>query len=141
MLSIPDVPTFNEWVMLIQQDAAQAKQLLIALKVRNKKMGLIADASLERSIEAYEQAQDLFAKAATDPKQAARIARSARIGRATIGPYPDRDDWAALIKDDPDFARSVYMALRAKAAMFGSQTPHAITLSIAAYASATGGKQ
>jgi hypothetical protein len=141
MLSIPDVPTFHEWVMHIQQNAAQAKQLLIALKAKNKQQGLFVDPSLQIGIEAYERAQDLFAKAATDPEQAERIARIARIGRATVGPYPDRDDWIALVKDDPDFSRSLYMALRVKEAMFGSQAPYAITLSIAAYEAATGGEK
>src|SRR5438477_9709150 len=100
MLSIPDVPSFDEWVMLIQQDAVQASQLLIALKAINKKQGLFADPSLELSIEAYERAHRLFAKAATDPEQAERVTRIARIGRATVGPYPAREDWLAMIKDD-----------------------------------------
>jgi hypothetical protein len=134
MLSIPDVPSFDEWVMLIQQDATQARRLLIALKARNKQQGLFADASLEMSIEDYDRAQRLFTAAMTDPEQAKRIAQIARIGRATVGPYPDREDWLTLIKDDPDFAQEVYGALRAKQAMFGLQTPQAIVISIAAYA-------
>jgi hypothetical protein len=134
MLSIPDVPSFHEWVMLIQQNAAQARQLVIALKARNKKQGLFADVSLEMSIEDYERAQRLFATAATDPAQAEYINDLARIGRATVGPYPDREDWLTLIKDDPDFARSVYGALQTKQGMFGLQTPQAIVMSIAAYA-------
>ena len=138
MLTIPDVPSFYEWVMLIQQDAAQAHQLLIALKARSKKQGLFASASLEISIEDYQRALRLFTTAMTDPAQAEYITRIARIGRATVGPYPDREDWLTLIKDDPDFARSVYMALRAKQAMFGLQTPQAILISIAAYAAVTG---
>src|SRR5215212_6844550 len=97
MLAIPAVPSFNEWIMLIQENAAQAKQLLILLKARNKKQGLFADASLEMSIEDYERAQRWFAKATTAPEQAQRIAHSARIGRATVGPYPDREDWLTLI--------------------------------------------
>jgi len=86
MLSIPDVPTFDEWVMLIQQNAVQAHQHVIALKARSKQQGLFADVSLEISIEDYEQAQRLFTAATTDPAQAERIARIARIGRATLGP-------------------------------------------------------
>src|SRR5690349_17689482 len=35
-----EVPSFHEWVMLIQQDTAQAKQLLIRVKARNKQQGL-----------------------------------------------------------------------------------------------------
>ncbi len=135
MLSIPDVPWFDEWVMLIQQNAVQASQLLIALKARNKKQGLFADVSLEISIEDYERALRLFTTAATDPTQAERITHIARIGRATVGPYPDREDWLTLIKDDPDFAQSVYGALQTKRAMFGLQTPQAILMSIAAYTS------
>src|SRR3954453_18823974 len=105
MISIPDVPSFDEWVMLIHQNPVQAKQLLIALKARNKMQGLLADASLELSIEAYERAQRLFAALATDPAQAERIASTARIGPAIVGPVPDREDWLAMIKDDPEFAR------------------------------------
>jgi hypothetical protein len=134
ILSIPDVPSFDEWVMLIQESAAQACQLVIALKARNKKQGLFADASLQMSIEDYQRALRLFTTAATDPAQAEYITRIARIGRATVGPYPDREDWLTLIKDDPDFAQSVYGALQTKQAMFGLQTPQAIVMSIAAYA-------
>jgi hypothetical protein len=112
MLSIPDVPSFDEWVMLIQQNAQQASQLVIALKARNKRQGLFADASLEMSIEDYQRAQRLFTTAATDPAQAERINRIAHNGRATVGPYPDREDWVMLIKDDPDFAQSLYGALQ-----------------------------
>ncbi len=134
MLSIPDVPSFHEWVMLIQQDAAQAHRLFIALKARNKQQGLFADASLELSIEDYDRAQRLFVKAATDPARSEYITRIARIGRAVLGPYPEREDWVMLIKDDPSFAQSVYAALQTKRAMFGLQTPQAIVISIAAYA-------
>ncbi len=136
MLSIPDVPSFHEWVMLIQQNAEQASQLVIAIKARNKKQGLFADPSLTMSIEEYEDAQRLFAKATTDPDQAQRITYIARIGQAILAPYPDRENWLTLIKDDPDFARAVYMALRTKQGMFGLQTPQAILISIAAYSSA-----
>jgi hypothetical protein len=136
MLSIPDVPSFDEWVMLIQQNAAQASQLVIALKARHKKQGLFADASLELSIEDYDRAQRLFTTATTDPAQAERIDYIARLGRATLGPYPDREEWLTRIKDDPSFARAVYVALRTKEAMFGLQTPQAILMSIAAYDSA-----
>ena len=138
MISIPDVPSFDEWVMLIQQNTAQAKQLLIMLKARNKKQGLLADPSLEISIEDHDRAQRLIAKAAIDPTQAERVNQLARIGRATVGPFPDREDWIAMIKDDPDFARALFNALQAKRAMFGLQTPQAIVLSIAAYTVVTG---
>lgn len=137
MIAIPNVPTFDEWVMLVQQDAAQAKQLLIALKARNKRQGLLADASLELSIEYYERAQRLLAKAASDPEQADRVSQIARVGRATAGPFPDREDWKALLKDDPAFAQGVYASLRTKRAMFGLQTPQAIMLSLRAYAAAS----
>src|SRR4051812_1028625 len=138
MLSIPDVPSFHEWVMLIQQDAARAEQLLIALKATNKQQGLFADPSLAISIEDYDRAQRLFTTATTDPARAEYITRSARLGRATMGPYPERDDWVTLIKDDPDFARSVFKALQAKRAMFGLQTPQAIVMSITSYTAVTG---
>jgi DNA anti-recombination protein RmuC len=59
--------------MLIQQNAAQARQLVIALKARNKKQGLFADVSLQMSIEDYERALRLFTTAATDPAQAEYI--------------------------------------------------------------------
>jgi hypothetical protein len=136
MLAIPDVPSFHEWVMLIQQNAEQASQLVIALKARNKKQGLFADPSLMISIEEYEDAQRLFTKATNDPEQAKRITHIARVGRATLGPYPEREDWVTMIKDDPDFAQEVYGALQTKEAMFGLQTPQAILMSIAAYTAA-----
>jgi hypothetical protein len=132
-----EVPSFHEWVMLIQQDAAQAYQLLIALKARNKKQGLLADPSLEISIEAYARAQHLFTTATTDPARAEYIRRIARIGRAVLGPYPDHEDWGTLLKDDSSFAQSVYAALQTKRAMFGLQTPQAILVSLAAYAAAS----
>jgi hypothetical protein len=132
-----EAPSFHEWVMLIEQNPAQAKQLLIAVKARNKQEGLLADPSLEISIEAYERAERLFAKAATDPARAEYITRIARIGRAILGPYPDREDWLKLIDDDPGFAQSVYAALQTKRAMFGLQTPRAIEMSIAAYPGAS----
>jgi hypothetical protein len=138
MLTIPEVPSFHEWVLLIQQNAVQANQHVIKLKARNKQQGLFADPSLMISIEEYQDAQRLFAKSMTDPAQAEHITRIARIGRAILGPYPDREDWEKLIKDDPDFARSVYMALRTKQGMFGLQTPQAILISIAAYALVSG---
>lgn len=141
MLSIPDVPSFDEWVMLIQQNAVQARQLMIMLKARNKKQGLFADPSLEISNEDYDRAQRLFTTATTDPAQAERITYIARVGRAILGPYPDREDWVTQIKDDPDFARSVYLALRTKEAMFGLQTPQAILMSMAAYAAVSGEAQ
>jgi hypothetical protein len=138
LIAIPDVPSFNEWVMLIQQNAAQAKQLLIGLKARNKQQGLLADPSLQISIEDYDRAQSLVTKATTDSAQAERIDRIARLGQATAGPFPDREDWIAMIKDDPDFARSVFMALQGKQGMFGLATPQAIVISIAAYSAVTG---
>lgn len=138
MLSIPDVPSFDEWVMLIQENATQAKQVLIMLKARNKKQGLLADPSLELSIEDYDLAQSLVTAATTDPAKAEQVTRLARIGRATVGPFPDREDWIAMIKDDPDFAQSVFAALQAKQAMFGLSTPQAIVMSIAAYSAVTG---
>jgi hypothetical protein len=138
MISTPDVPAFNEWVMLIQQNAVQASQLVIALNARNKQQGLLADPSLGISIEDYARAQRLFTTATTDPARAEYISRVARIGRAVLGPYPDREDWVTLIKDDPDFARSVFMALQAKYGMFGLATPQAILISIAAYTAVTG---
>ncbi len=133
MLSIPDVPSFHEWVMLFQQNAVQASKLVIALKARNKQQGLMADPSLEISIEAYARAQRLVTTATTDPTRAEYITRIARIGRAVLGPYPEREDWVQLIKDEPNFAQSVYAALQTKQAMFGLQTPQAILISIAAY--------
>jgi hypothetical protein len=141
MLSIPDVPSFHEWVMLIQQNAMQAKQLVIALKARNKQQGLFADPSLEISIEEYADAQRLFTTATTDPALVDSITQIARIGRAILGPYPDREDWVVLIKNDPDFAREVFTGLQAKQAMFGLQTPQAIMTSIAAYEAVSGAKQ
>jgi hypothetical protein len=137
MILIPDVPSFDEWVMLIQRNAAQAHQVLIGLKARNKRQGVFADASLTISIEDNERAHKLFARAMTDPLLAERIRYIARIGHATAGPNPDREDWLTMIKDEPNFAEDVYTSLQTKAAMFGLQTPQTILMSIAAYVAAT----
>jgi len=124
MFPMPAVPTYNEWVVLMQHDPVQANQLMIALKARNMQQGLFADASLTISLEGYAQARRLLAAATTDSQHAQRVADSTRLGQATLGPYPDREAWVRLITDDPSFAQALYGALQAKQSMFGGQTPH-----------------
>jgi hypothetical protein len=131
-----DTPTMYEWVALIQQDAAQAKQLLIALKVRIKREGLMADPSLEISVEDYQRAQNLLASAAGDAEKTSQVHSMARLGQATFGPYPDRHSWLRMIDEDPIFADRIWGELRAKQALFGPGTPRAVLESIAAYRAA-----
>ena len=133
MTSITDTPTFAEWVALIQQDAAQAKKLMIALKTRNKIDGLMADPSLTISLNEYDQAQTLISAAADDPAEAKRLIHFTRLGQALLGPYPEREDWITLIDDDPVFARNVCLAWKTKQAMLGLQTPLALAQSIELY--------
>lgn len=126
-------PTLREWIALIQQDAIQAEQILISIKVRNKQLGLMADPSLQMSIEDYQRAQDLLSQATHDPQKAKFVAVAARLGQALMRPAPDRDGWLVLIADDPTFAQQLYGALQAKCARFGAQTPSEIIESINAY--------
>lgn len=126
-------PTIHEWALLIQRDPAEAKRQLIALKARNKMQGLLADPSLTISIEAYAEAQQRIAAAASDPAEAEKLALMERLGQALRGPYPDRDAWQALLHDDPPFAQKLCLALRERAAMLGLQAPQALLRSIELY--------
>ena len=128
-----DTPTFDEWLALIQQDAARAGRLLIAIKARNKQLGLLADPALQMSIEDYQRAQALLARAAQDLAQARQVALAVRIGEALQRPAPDHAVWLALMADDPAFAHALYGALHARLAEFGPHAPQAILDSIAAY--------
>ncbi|MBK9715615.1 MAG: hypothetical protein IPO81_30695 [Kouleothrix sp.] len=133
MSPMTDTPTIHEWAALIQRDPAEAKRLLIALKARNKMQGLLAGPSLTISIEAYAEAQQQIAAATRDPAEAERLALMERLGQALLGPYPDRDAWLALLRDDPAFAHKLWLALRARAAMLGLQAPQALLRSIELY--------
>ena len=126
-------PTIHEWAALIQRDPAAARKLLIALKARNKMQGLFADPSLTLSLEEYERAQQLLEASRNDPVAAAKLAHATRLGRALLGPYPDRAAWLALLQNDPAFAHSLSLALRTREAMLGPQAPQVLLHSIALY--------
>lgn len=95
----------------------------------------MTDPALEISVENYDRAQHFLSKAANDPQQAERIARMAAVGRVTLGGYPSREDWLALIQTDPTFAQLVYYELKTKQALLGLQAPQAIKISIETYRS------
>ena len=133
MLPTIDIPTINEWVVLLQDDPVSAKKLMIAIKARNKMQGLFADPSLTLSLEEYERAQQLLEASRNDPVAAAKLAHATRLGRALLGPYPDRAAWLALLQNDPAFAHSLSLALRTREAMLGPQAPQVLLHSIALY--------
>jgi len=141
MHSTSDTPTYFEWFALIQQDAAEAKRLMIAIKARNKIEGLMADPSSEISVENYERAQALIHAAQGDPDQTQHVSYLARLGKASLGPYPDRDEWLRLIQEDAQFAKDVCTAIRTKQALFGSRTPQPVLDSIKAYDAAKGERE
>jgi hypothetical protein len=133
MLSLADIPTYAEWVALLLEQPEQAQQLLTALRLRERKQGPMADPALIISMEDHGRAQRLLAAAAGDPQQAERVRELARLGQATLGPYPDRAGWAAMIAQDAGLARQVCGALQQKQAMLGIQAPHALQVSIQLY--------
>jgi len=138
MLPIPTTPTFYEWVALIQQDSVQASQLVISLQAQLKKQGLMADPALTISIEDYAQAKNMLSTVTSDPDQAKRVTHITRLGQATLGLYPSHDDWVALIREEPHFARELCNALKTKQALLGLQTPQDLLTSIGTYYSLTG---
>lgn len=133
MLPTIDIPTINEWVVLLQDDPVSAKKLMIAIKARNKMQGLFADPSLTLSLEEYERAQQLLEASRNDPVAAAKLVHATRLGRALLGPSPDRAAWLALLQNDPAFAHSLSLALRTREAMLGPQAPQVLLHSIALY--------
>ena len=59
LFSATKIPTFNERIMLIQQDDAAAQRQAIALQARIKRQRIMSDLSLEIAqyiIHAFEQA-------------------------------------------------------------------------------------
>jgi hypothetical protein len=128
----PETPTYFEWLALIQQDAAQAKQLMIAIKARDKREGLMSDASLQNSVENYLRALKLL-DIAGDPAIAKRIIYYTRLGRVLLGPYLELEDWIALIDNDPTFARDVWLAWKARQAMLGLSSPQGLLRCINLY--------
>jgi hypothetical protein len=65
----------------MQQDPEHAKQHVIWLRAQIKKLGFMADPALQISIEDYDRAQELLAKAENDPQQAERNAHMAAVGQ------------------------------------------------------------
>ena len=133
MIFVPDTPGRDEWLALIQHDQQKAKSQMRSLRMQASVRSVLADPALEISLEAYERAQQLLADAMADASKMERVARLTEIGRATLGPYPERADWIALIQRDPNLARQVYNAWRAKRAMLGLQSPQALLSTIEIY--------
>jgi hypothetical protein len=133
MLAITDTPTIYEWIALLQRDPEEAQQLAISLKTRMLRDSLLADPALTISLEDYQRAQQLLAKAKEDAATMQRVAHMARLGQATLGPVPGQEDWAAMIEEDPQFARSISAAWEVKCAQRGIYTPRAILRSLALY--------
>jgi hypothetical protein len=129
----PNTFTLNEWIALIQQDPEQANQRLIWLRAQIKRQGLMADPSLQISIEDHDKARDLLNKSANDPQQAEKIARMAAVGQITLDGYPSHDGWLKLIQADPITARLVYLELKTRQELLGLQAPPALSRSIEAY--------
>lgn len=134
LINTPPI-TINEWIALIQQDPEYSNQRLIWLREQIRTQGIMADPSLEISVENYENAQILLIKAAEEPQQKEKIARIAAVGQITLGGYPGRDGWLALIQSDDTLARLVYLGLEAKKAALGLQTPQELKTSMEIYQS------
>jgi len=64
--SPPETPTLDAWVALIKQHPAQARKLIIAIRVRSQIQGLLADPALTISMHDYDEAQRLLAAAQED---------------------------------------------------------------------------
>ena len=134
LINTPPI-TIKEWVALIQQAPEYSNQHLVWLREQIRIQGIMADPSLEASVENHDSAQFLLIKAADDPQQAEKIARIAIVGQITLGGYPGRDDWLVLIQSDYTLARRVYLELEAKRAALGIKTPQELKTSIEIYQS------
>ena len=141
MAEIPDAPTPNEWIALIQQDPDQAAQYAIVLRARVEREGIMSHPSRIISLEKYDRARLLLAAATSDPQKIERIGRLAELGRATLGKYPDYNDWLTLIKTNPDFARHLQIELLTKRGLLGTQSPQSLQTSIEIYDSIIKGQK
>lgn len=130
MLAIPFTPTFNEWIVFLQQAPDQANRQALVIRAEIRKQDPIADPALELSIQEYEKAQQLLAAATNDPQQNEEIRQLTALGQATLGPYPNREDWLTLIQTDPTFAQSLCTELEIKRAILGWHTPQDLQTSI-----------
>ena len=133
MPSLPNTPTLNEWIALIQQDLDQAKQLVTRLRTSIKKQGFLVDPSLSISSEDYDRAQHLLVSALNNPQEMQQIASKAAIGRITLKKIPNRDDWLSLINADSALARLVCIELESKQALLGINAPQELLRSIESY--------
>ena len=133
MSLIIDAPTVFEWAALIQQDADQANRQAISLKTRIDTSGFLVDPALIISLEKYQEVKQLIAKSKDNLSAAQRVADMAKLGQATLGSAPSREDWVAMIKADPKFAHSVYIAWETKCAQHGINTPQALMSSVNIY--------
>ena len=133
MSSIIGAPTVFEWAALIQQDPNQANRQAISLKARIDTAGFPVDPALIISLEKYQEVKQLIAKAQDNPSVAQRVAHMARLGQATLGAPPSREDWIAMLEANPKFAHSVYNAWETKCAQHGIDTPQPILRSVKIY--------
>ena len=125
--------TCYEWLVLIQQDPDRARQISVSLQERVKREGVMAEVSLAMSLANYEETVQFLDEAATDPKQAQRMASYAKIGQVLLRSYPRYDDWLSIIDKDPVFAQQLCVALQIKQVVIGPHSPHDLVASIAMY--------
>jgi hypothetical protein len=135
MIAAPDMPTVNEWIVLISQDSARAHDIITHLHARLKDASLLLDPAAHMSIEAYDQAREILTAADSNPVHAAQLPRLVALGRATLAPPPDESEWQTLLHTKPNFARALAFELQKKQAIFGITTPQAIERSLDVYRS------
>jgi hypothetical protein len=133
MSSIPDAPTIFEWVALFQRNSEVAQGMAISLKTRIESGRLTVDPALIISLEKYDRVKELFSKAKEDPAMMQRVVYMSRLGLATMGTCPSREEWATMIEEDPQFANAVCTAWETKCAQHGINTPPAILRSVKIY--------
>jgi hypothetical protein len=138
MLSIPEAPTPNEWLVLLQEEPDRAEQHLTSLRNRIKKENLMAHPALTFSIEAYDEALHFLENALKDTQDATELLHKVALGRRTLEKYPGRDEWITLLHSNPVFARSLYFELVFKSAFLGTLSPPNLATTIAAYDSVIG---
>ena len=126
-------PIFNEWLALFDQDRALAERLVESLRAQLQDFPLLTGAHVQISVEEYEHASQWRNAAETEPAKQAQLAQRIALGRATMAPPPDADEWRRLWATDQSYARQLQQAFRLKSAALGIATPRAIVESLAAY--------
>jgi hypothetical protein len=147
---MPETPTVNEWLVLIQHDPVQAQQHVKGLQdqvvafddfVRNPHIHTVEEfrqarhlhigAEQAMSIENYQTAQQVIAGLGDQPISDTRLTQRLRLGRATLTAYPDQNEWLVLFTAEPAFTRALRGELGRKAAVLGLAAPCVLSLSIA----------